>query len=67
MKMIRLTTINNADVYIPLDKITGFVEASNAKDCKSYVATGAEGYDTENGWYVQETIREIYMHIEALG
>jgi hypothetical protein len=66
MKMILLTSINNAKVYIPLDKITGFVEASNVKDCKSYIATGAEGEDTENGWYVKESIREIYMHIEAL-
>ncbi len=63
MKMIECTSVNELQIGIPVEKITGFVSLAEDKHenwGKCFIATGADGADGgENGWYVAETYETL--------
>ena len=67
MKQILCTAPSGCKIYIPINKIAGYTEMhTSCSDSygKTYIRTGAEDGEMENGFYVKETIREIYMMLE---
>lgn len=59
MKLLEFSAVTGQRIEIPVDKITGFTETQNKGFGNTFIATGADTQDGENGWYVAETFDEV--------
>lgn len=66
MQLIELTATNGKKISVVISKITGICEANDGIS-STYVATGAEGEDDYNGWFVKENYEEVKLTLEQIG
>lgn len=59
MKLLEFSSVNGQRIEIPVDKITGFTEVKNKGYGSTFIATGADSPEGENGWYVAESFDEV--------
>lgn len=65
MKLLEFSSVNGQRIVIPVDKITGICGTKNQGYGKTFIATGADTPEGENGWYVAENLDEVKARLAS--